>query len=184
MPAPRDDTRSDEQLVAAINAGEVAAFEALYGRHRDWVVRLAFRFTVDRDLALDVMQETFLYVLEKFPGFELKARFTTFLYPVVRHLAITHQQRARRYIAADDALKEVPAAEGAPHPDPREELACAMKRLGQEHREVVLMRFVDDFRLQEIADTLQIPLGTVKSRLHHAIRALRSDPAAKKYFKP
>jgi RNA polymerase sigma-70 factor, ECF subfamily len=65
---PGNDPRSDQELIAAANAGEVGAFESLYRRHRDWVAGLACRFTGDRDAALDVMQETFVYLLGKFPG--------------------------------------------------------------------------------------------------------------------
>jgi len=67
------DARNDLELIAAINDGDAAAFEALYFRYRNWVVGLAYRFTGDCDAALDVMQETFLYLLRKFPGFRLTA---------------------------------------------------------------------------------------------------------------
>jgi RNA polymerase sigma-70 factor (ECF subfamily) len=72
------DLRTDEELIAAVNQGDVAAFEVLYRRHRDWVVNVAFRFIGDRDLALDVLQETFLYFLKRFPGFELRCQFRSF----------------------------------------------------------------------------------------------------------
>lgn len=61
--AGRAESPGDAELVAAINQGDHAAFETLYRRHRDWTVNLAFRFTGDEALALDVMQETFLYLL-------------------------------------------------------------------------------------------------------------------------
>src|SRR5437773_11456375 len=85
MAAPVDDLReedprSDQQLIAAINDGDADAFEVLYRRYRDWVANLAYRFTGDRELALDVLQETFLYFLRKFPGFILTAQLKTFLY--------------------------------------------------------------------------------------------------------
>src|SRR5690348_8926110 len=91
------DPRTDDELVAAINDGDAAAFEALYLRYRDWSTALAFRFTADRDAALDVMQEAFLYLLRKFPGFTLTAQMKTFLYPVIRHLAIALAQKTRRF---------------------------------------------------------------------------------------
>src|SRR6476646_11839664 len=69
---------TDQQLIAAINTGDAAAFETLYLRYRDWVVSLAHRFTGDSDTALDVMQETFLYFLTNFPGFRLTANLKTF----------------------------------------------------------------------------------------------------------
>src|SRR5687768_16771157 len=85
---PTADPRGDLDLIAAINDGDTGAFEVLYHRHRDWVVNLAFRFVGDRDLALDVLQETFLYFVKKFPGFRLTANLKTFLYPAVKNLSI------------------------------------------------------------------------------------------------
>src|SRR5262245_58920063 len=61
LPFTAEDPRSDEDLVALVNQGDTKAFEALYRRHRDWVANLAARFTGDHALALDVLQETFLY---------------------------------------------------------------------------------------------------------------------------
>jgi RNA polymerase sigma-70 factor (ECF subfamily) len=78
-----EDERTDLELIAAANAGDAEAFERLYFRYRDWVVNLAFRFTADREMALDILQETFLYLLKKFPGFVLTCQMKSFLYPVV-----------------------------------------------------------------------------------------------------
>src|SRR6266516_1184353 len=101
------DSRSDLQLIAAINAGDAAAFEALYFRHRDWVVNLACRFAGSEDLALDVMQETFLYFLRKFPGFRLTANLKTFFYPAVKNLSIAARRKAERYQATEAELERI-----------------------------------------------------------------------------
>jgi RNA polymerase sigma-70 factor (ECF subfamily) len=147
----------------------------LYFRHRDWVVRLARRFTGSDDNALDVLQETFAYLFRKFPGFHLTASMTTFLYPVVKNLSLATRRKRGRFVSDGALLEDCPA----PHvssDDSRNELAGVMAALGATHREAVLMRFVDGMSLEEIAQTLAIPLGTVKSRLHHALAALREDP--------
>lgn len=178
---PRSDSRSDAQLVEAINAGSEQAFEVLYRRHRDWVVRLAMRFTRDRDAALDVMQETFIYLLGKVPNLILTARLTTFLYPVVKHLALAQQRKTRRERPAAE-LPDPPAAGDAPAEQSRADLAAVLGALSASHREVVLMRYVDGLSMAEIAAALQIPDGTVKSRLHHALRQLRDDPRTKRFF--
>jgi DNA-directed RNA polymerase specialized sigma24 family protein len=68
-------------------------------------VALAFRFTGDEDLSLDVMQETFLYVLRKFPGFVLTSAFKTFLYPAVKNLAIAARKKARRYQSTEEEMR-------------------------------------------------------------------------------
>lgn len=185
LPVPPVDPRTDQQLIVLCNRGDHAAFEALYYRHRDFVMRLALRFTRDHDLSLDVLQEVFAYFSGKFPGFVLTCRLTTFLYPVVRHQSLAALRARDRTKADDDLLTGIaarPAAGGAPATGPCEDLLRVLAVLSPAHREVVLMRFVDDLSLEEIAQALGVPLGTVKSRLHHAIGALREDPATRRYF--
>jgi RNA polymerase sigma-70 factor (ECF subfamily) len=175
--------RSDLDLVAAINRGDTAAFEVLYLRYRDWVVALAYRFTRDSDASLDVLQETFLYFLKKFPGFRLTANLKTFLYPAVRHLSIAVRRKASRLETGEAGQAQIeqlaaPDPAFAPTPDLAAMLAC----LPEEQREVLLLRFVDGLALAEIAEALEIPLGTVKSRLHNALEALRQDPRTRVFF--
>lgn len=188
MAAPVDeplksDSRSDQELIADINNGDSAAFERLYYRHRDWAVSLAYRFTGDRELALDVLQETFLYFLRKFPGFRLTAQLRTFLYPAVRNLSIAARRKAERFQSDEN---EAGALEGMAATEPPvgqdESLAAALAVLSDEHREVLLLRFVDGLSLAEIAEALSIPLGTVKSRLHNALAFLRQDPRTRTFF--
>jgi len=179
----QNDSRTDQQLIAAINAGDVAAFEALYFRYRDWVVKLVYRFTGNEDLALDVLQETFLYFLRKFPGFSLTANLKTFLYPAVRNLTIAARRKAGRYQSTEaeqEQLEQLPNAEGPANSG--NDLAIALANLSEEHREVLLLRYVDGLALAEIAEAVEIPLGTVKSRLHNALEALRQDKRACQYF--
>jgi RNA polymerase sigma-70 factor (ECF subfamily) len=176
------DPRTDAQLVAAINAGDAAAFEVLYFRHRDWVVNLACRFTGSEDLALDVTQETFLYFVQKFPGFRLTANLKTFLYPAVKNLSIAANRNSRRYQSSEaeqTLLANLPGAAATPETG---DLAVVLANLSEEHREVLLLRFVDGLSLAEIAQALNIPLGTVKSRLHNGLETLRKDPRTKEFF--
>ena len=176
------DQLSDAELIAAINGGDEAAFEALYYRHRDWVVNLAFRWTTDRELALDVLQETFFVLAKKFPGFQLTAKLQTFLYPVIRNLSLAARRKAERYrVESPDSPQLETRTEPAPASGD-EELAAVLSSLGQEHRDVLLLRFVDELSLEEIAGVLGIPLGTVKSRLHNALKTLREDGRTKSYF--
>src|SRR5688572_16555667 len=183
------DRRSDEELVAICNGGDATdagqAFEVLYWRHRDFVLRVARRFTHDRELALDALQETFTYLLSKFPpagnGLTLTARLSTLLYPAAKNAAITAARKARRYAGAgDETLEELPA-EPAVDAGP---IDAALARLSPERREVLTLRFVDDLSLAEIAVALEVPLGTVKSRLHLALKELREDSRIKDLFEP
>jgi len=192
---PKPDPRDDQELVAAINRGDADAFEALYLRHRDYALKLAMRFCGERSLALDAVQDTFIYVYKKFPGFTLTAKFTTFLYPVVKHNALSAKHKARRTqgirgggeSSEGDALSGR-ADETATDPArdyvdaPGSGVAKLAASLPDAQREVLMLRFVDGLALEEIAQMLDIPLGTVKTRIHHAVRKLRDDPATKNYF--
>jgi RNA polymerase sigma-70 factor, ECF subfamily len=184
----KPDQRSDQELVRLCNTGDAAeaarAFESLYSRHKDYVIRVALRFVQDRDAALDVLQETFGYLLRKFPpmgeGLTLTAQLTTLLYPVAKNSALNLMRKAGRFpagdIEPDDLSERTPAGSG--------DIADVLGSLPDERREVVLLRFVDDMSLQEIASALGIPLGTVKSRLHLAIRQLRESPGIRDLYSP
>ena len=179
---PPSDPRPDVELVAALNGGDLSAFDALYHRYRDWVVRLAGRVAGNEDDALDVLQETFSYLLRKFPGFRLTAAMTTFLYPVVKHLAQAARRKRVRSAGDDAALQFVAAPDADETSAARGELAAVLAALPETHREVLLLRFVDGLSLDEIARALSIPLGTVKSRIHNAVATLRRDPRTRAYF--
>src|SRR5215212_4100714 len=112
MPPPAD-PRSDQQLVSDINAGDPAAFEALYYRYRDRVMQLAVRFTGNHADALDVLQETFAYLFRKFPGFELTARMRTFLYPAVRNLSLAARRKRRGNEPLDEQMPRFAVAPDA-----------------------------------------------------------------------
>lgn len=181
---------SDAALVTVCNRGgadaAARAFDTLYRRHRAFVLRVALRFVRERDVAADVLQETFMYLLRQFPpsgsGLRLTARLTTYLYPIAKNFAISAGRKRRRLEHADDDLIEsLPAPAGEAGGD---SIDLALEGLSEERREVLTLRFVDDLSLEEIADALDIPLGTVKSRLHLALKALRDDPRIKDLFEP
>jgi RNA polymerase sigma-70 factor (ECF subfamily) len=174
---------SDDDLITAINGGDADAFEVLYFRYRDWVAALAFRFTGDNAAAQDVLQETFLYVLRKFPGFRLTAQFKTFLYPAVRNLSIAARRKTERYQGSEEMLRELENTPSSMATGPAPgDLDSILAELPVEQREVILLRFVDGLSLGEIAEAMDIPLGTVKSRLHNALEALRHDERTREYF--
>jgi RNA polymerase sigma-70 factor (ECF subfamily) len=160
---------TDAELVAAANRGDPRALSTLYRRYRDWVVALAYRTCGNRDDALEALQETFLYLCRKLPRLELRCRMKTFLYPVVRHLAIDAGKRRRRTVG----LVSEPPVLPRDHGSERRDLEDIVATLPEAQREVVLLRFGDGLALAEIAEALEVPLGTVKSRLHTALGRLR-----------
>jgi RNA polymerase sigma-70 factor (ECF subfamily) len=108
---------------------------------------------------------------------------TTFLYPAVKHISTTIQKKKRRFSPDNEDLNQLTTSNPEkPTDQKRSELASALGILPDEQREIVLMRFVDDMRLAEIANALDIPLSTVKSRLYHALDILRNDKRTQNYF--
>jgi RNA polymerase sigma-70 factor (ECF subfamily) len=180
MPPTEADSRSDQDLIAAINSGDASAFDSLYYRYRDRVLRLAFRFTANHADAQDVLQETFTYLYRKFPGFALTAEMTTLLYPVVRNLSLAARRKRRGVDLPDDL--DLPGFVVTDPDRSRADLAAAMANLSPPHREAILLRFVDDLSIDEIAAATGVPSGTAKSRLHHALAAMRVDPRVRRYF--
>lgn len=183
-PPYKPETLADAVLVKLAASGDSRAFATLYGRHKDYAMRLAMRFTRDHETAADVVQETFIYLVRKMPTLELTAKMTTYLYPVVKNIALTakRKDRARLRLVRDDGTDiDVSAAPAADARNP-DSLASVVAILPEHQQEVILMRFVDDMSMDQIATALSIPGGTVKSRLHLAIKTLREDPRTKGYF--
>ncbi len=183
---------SDVELVAAVRRGNWSAFDTLYFRHKEWTYRLAWRFAADENEAQDVVQEVFIYLAGKLrePAFTLRASLTTLLYPATKHTALALKRKRRRMnpfsnASENDSDIPIPAKPEIPDPDTaRAEIAHLLRTLSEAHREITLMRFVDDMTLEEIAEALSIPLGTAKSRLHHALAALREDPRFRRFANP
>jgi RNA polymerase sigma-70 factor, ECF subfamily len=163
----------DRELAARADRGDSDAFEALYRRHRDWVVSLAGRLSGNRDDALDVLQETFTHLFQRFPGWVLTSTMRAYLYPIVKHLCISAARKRRNVVRLDGSGVE-PAAPGTPS-DWTPEFEQRIAALPEGHREVLRLRFVLEMRLEEIAEALDLPLGTVKSRLHNALKSLASQ---------
>jgi RNA polymerase sigma-70 factor (ECF subfamily) len=183
--------------MARYQAGDVAAFEVLLGRHRGPVFSFLVRLSGDRARAEDLVQETWLKVVSAAPRWERRARFTTWLYTIARHLALDEARRAAHRRPAADPPGGAPAPEpAAPDPAPdraaesallRPKLEAALAALPEEQREVFLLREYAGLPFQEIARVTGAPENTVKSRMRYALEGLRRaleamgvapDPAA------
>lgn len=172
----------DQALLDAAGDGDARAFEELYDEHKAWVHALALRVTRHPADAADVTQETFLFLLGRLSGLALSGRLRTFLYPVVTHLAQAARRKGRRAGGAGDAPLALVPDRDASAVAGRDELARVLAGLPAGQREALLLRFVDGFSVEESAAALGVPAGTVKSRVHHALEALRDDPRTARYF--
>ncbi|MHC4472643.1 MAG: RNA polymerase sigma factor [Planctomycetota bacterium] len=165
-----------------------AAFEALYRKYRNHVYNLSFGILNDEALALDASQETFLVILRKSRRFKFQSAFSSWLYRVTVNQCIDlRRKRARRsqlsmsepHVAVWVENEDLLRGETAPGPEEsarRKELAAELRRaianLNPRLAAVVVLRYMEGLGYEEIAESLDMPLGTVKSRLNRAHAAL------------
>lgn len=181
MPVPTQD------LIRRYQRGQPGAFEALFERYKDYVYRVAFYITRNSGDAEEVVQETFIDLLRALPRYQVDgpARFETWLYRVTVNRCRSRYRRKRLPSADWDDVMEQIARIVNGHPDHspegatlgREQKAAlwrAVDALPDAHREVVVLRYQAELSYQEIAQALEINIGTVKSRLYNAHKKLEA----------
>jgi RNA polymerase sigma-70 factor (ECF subfamily) len=163
---------SERALVHAAQRGSEPAVEELFARHWPDTYRTALLIAHDRAAAEDIAQEAFLSALRALPRFDRRRPLRPWLHRIVVNRAIDWARTRRlRHEVAADVLPEVAA------PPARDDLGlgplgAALARLSPEHRAVVVMRYLLDLTPGEIAATLELPRGTVNSRLRRGLDAL------------
>lgn len=165
---------NDAVVVAKIAQGDIAALGLLYDRHAAQLLRFAGRLTGSQD-ATDVVHSAFLRVLSLAHGYD-----TTFpsarpwLYGIVLRVIREHRRSLYRWASALTALSSQPAKGPASIFETRRDLDICLARLSLPKRTVLILSEVEGFTNDEIARMLDIPVGTVWTRLHHARRELRA----------
>lgn len=170
--------------------GEVRAFEVLLTRHRRPIFNFVLRFVGDRSTAEDLLQETFMRIIKGAAAYKRQAKFTTWLYTIARNLCVDNARRRKhRNHASLDApldrsedrsnlLDVLPNSEFATDRQSAnhqlyERMHRAIASLSDDQREVFLMREVLDLPFKEIAEVIDVPENTVKSRMRYALEKLR-----------
>ena len=178
------DQLSDEVLMGEVMAGKTIALAMLVERYHAPLLSYLYRLVHgDRFLAEDLVQETFLNVLQQ-RGYQVGRPFRPWLYAIATNRARDHfkSASARRVVTQiDDENDDAPRGfdeSSSPEAitlalEQGDEINAMMDRLSEEYRVTLVLRFYQGMSLQEIADTLHVPLGTVKSRLSVGTRRLR-----------
>jgi RNA polymerase sigma-70 factor (ECF subfamily) len=177
----------DGALVERVRGGDVAAFEPLVEKYRQRVYRLAYNVLRDKEDAWDVAQEAFIKAYKALPTFRGQAAFYTWLFRIVMNVA---HDKARQRGAAGRAFGTERVTEDEwerTMPDPGEEpdtaavraeqrrrISAALETLPEHHRAIIMLSDLEGLSYREIADVLNIPMGTVMSRLHNARKRLRA----------
>ena len=170
----------DEDLVhRAAHEADQAAFAELVRRHQGKVRGLLLRLTHNRALADDLSQETFLRAFRGLPGFQGRSRFSTWLYRIGYNVFLNHRARTRELQALPegfDSVAEAPTTQiSARGVELRRDLEAAIAALPEKYRVVVVLHYLEDVSYPEISEILDLPLGTVKTHLHRAKKALRQQ---------
>lgn len=180
---------SDGELVSRARAGVAPAFAELVCRYQDRIYNVCYRMTSHHADALDLTQATFLKALESLTQFEGRATFFTWLFRIAFNFALTHRRTQRRRAttsvdvsAMDIARPSLRLVRGDDESSPstrveiEEEHARVMRALSEledDFRSAVILKDVEDLDYATIAEILEVPIGTVKSRIHRGRSVLR-----------
>jgi RNA polymerase sigma-70 factor (ECF subfamily) len=159
----------DPRTLARAREGDLGAFEDLVRLYQADVWRFACHFTRDRALAEDVTQEAFLRAFRFLRSFRGDAKFTSWLFRIARNCAMDAIRVRKIHL---EKLEREPAPPGPTDPQARLELQVALDAVSDDHREPFLLIEVFGLSYQEAADVLGVRVGTVKSRMHRARKAM------------
>ena len=187
MPTQADyGAMTDEELVAAAQSEDMAAFEELVARHRDKIYARAFSMMRNEDAAVDLSQEAWVKGWQRLKQFQGEASFLTWMTRIVINLCLD-QLRKQKRLRADSieqmeeelggVERQMPVitpnpTEGLEQQELRQRIDRAMAQLSYEHRTVLVLHEFEDLEYKEIAKRMECSIGTVMSRLFYARRRL------------
>ncbi len=179
----------DSDLVDRVRAGDTTAYRGLVERYQNRVYGLVYGMVRDREEARDLTQEAFVKAYRNLSGFRQDASFHTWLFRISMNVAIDHIRKHQRVHTAEyddtldhdeqgldawdaDHLRRSPARD---HERQRlyDRIMAALQHLSPEHRQAVLLREIEGLSYKEIAEAMDIPEGTVMSRLFYARKRLQ-----------
>lgn len=180
MKASKDFKNMTEvEILQRVAAGQYSAYGEIFSRHRKRAFALAYQYLRNREDAMDIVQDAFIKAFQNLSKFKFNKKFGPWLLTIVRNLSIDFLRRRKRVSsdALPDALPDPSSRASAEVKVLQGEVWSALSRLKPAQREIIFLKDYQGHRYLEIAEILEIPLGTVMSRLHHArknlIEALR-----------
>lgn len=183
----REQKVTDEQLIAQFQRGDLQAFDVLVHRYKDQLLNYVFRFVGNRVDAEDIVQETFLRVYKNKHYYKEIAKFSTWVYTIAGNLAKTELRRRKRrklFSVSNFVNEERDFDIPDPNRSPDQRVDGALKdeiiqkaidKLPAKFKEVIILRDIQEFAYEEISEILNIPLGTVKSRVNRGRLKLQED---------
>ena len=176
--------RGDRELVHAARAGDTIAFDSLFYRYRDGIYRLGLAITKDPSAAEEIVVDTFARAHRAIERLEPDDSLRPWLYRVAVNLSYNRRPRKGvTFSSLDDGTEDIAAdgespSEAAERAERRRVVLECVDALGPKHKVVVVLHYLNGLNLAEIAEVVEVPVGTVKSRLHYALRQLRVQLSA------
>ncbi len=169
---------NERELVERCRSGDERAFQDLVDRYKDLVYALIARTVQDRSRADDLAQDVFLRIHRGLPYFRGEARLSTWIYRIVANVCVQDVGRPAAPISLDDEPSRHRAAMSAPDRqfgdlELKDRLEKAIARLPANYRLLIAAHYLEGVRYEDLADALQLPLGTVKTQLYRAKQQLR-----------
>lgn len=191
------EARSDEELMLAYGRGEVRAFELLMKRYERPIFAFLLRSVKRQEIAEELLQEVFMRVIRSAPTYQQTAKFSTWLYTIARNICIDRARKKSRRpelsldekVGGEDeggvSYVDLLVDEGASTSHMAHERSVFLERLEEalaqlppDQREVFLLKEVSGLKFREIAEVVDAPVPTIKSRMRYALQALRGHMAA------
>ncbi len=171
---------TDEELIARFQSGDEGAFEEIVQRYSNRLLNFAYRFVLDRDEAEDIVQDTFLKVYQNRHAYREIAKFSTWIYTITGNLAKTILRKRRRRklfsfsrMGTEEKEIDIPSTDKSPEDriegryDERM-IQKAMEKLPEHFKVAIILRDIQELSYEEISNIIDVPLGTVKSRINRA----------------
>jgi RNA polymerase sigma-70 factor (ECF subfamily) len=185
-----ESTSPADDAIARLRKGDLDALAVILPQYQVQLYRFLLRIVQEPALAEDLFQQTWVRVMEKISSYKARHRFDSWLFSIAHNLAIDHLRRKRSLsLDAGEEWGDAPVNRmTGSGTDPLEAviefergtiLAAALAELPVIYREVLALRFEEEMRLEQIAEVAQVPLSTVKSRLHRALEGLRGRVEAR-----
>lgn len=175
---------TDRDLVQRARRGDADAFNELVLRHQDKIFNAVYRFCGNHEDAADITQRAFINAYRKISEFDGDAAFSTWMYRIAFNQSISYRRENSRhkglslYSGKDEEMVVEPAVMSGPEErmesqDNQHKVQQALSRLDDDDRRIIILKDIEDRSYDEIAEVLDIPKGTVRSRLHRARLALK-----------
>jgi RNA polymerase sigma-70 factor (ECF subfamily) len=189
-------SKREKMLIDRCKNGDIYAFEELIENHQKKVYNIAFRMVGNEQDAYDIVQEVFIKVFKSINKFKGDSAFSTWLYRITTNVCIDEIRKRKKAklisldaplsIQGDEVKLEIPdnkaqeSFEEAERKEVREEIIKAINELNESHKAIIILRDINGYSYDEIANILECSLGTVKSRINRARGALKKIIVQKK----